>query len=353
MDGLLADHILGKTLLYNKGWEELEALWAGERRHLVDDYITALVELPRTLEWDYVRVPAAPPARDYPKPWMTGPYSWIDDQGRENVFNPAAGSLVVQRHRNSMTFKDLPDPEESSPVDDSELEIVSRIVRALGRTHFIIGRSPVDGTFPWDQTVGMEEFLVRMLQDPVFVSRAVQAYVNRSIVYMDKMIDAGVDAIMTTDDYCDNRGPIMGKNLFQKFILPGIRRQADYLHSRGVYFIKHTDGYMWDILDELVHAGIDGWHGIQRNIGMDMQELKKRFGNRICLFGGVNCETLIEGTPSQVRAEVQSAIHLSARGGGLVLTTSNVIAPGSRLENYLELRKAVRDYGKYPIPSAR
>ena len=44
----------------------------------------------------------------------------------------------------------------------------------------------------------------------------------------------------------------------------------------GGYFIKHSDGNLWTILDELVETGIDGWHGIQVNIGMDMAKLKER-----------------------------------------------------------------------------
>jgi uroporphyrinogen decarboxylase len=92
---------------------------------------------------------------------------------------------------------------------------------------------------------------------------------------------------MTADDYSDNRGPIMGKTLFQKFILPGIERQCEAIHALGGNFIKHTDGNVWTILDDLVAVGIDGWHGIQPNIGMDLAKLKERYGDRLCFFGGL------------------------------------------------------------------
>jgi uroporphyrinogen decarboxylase len=163
------------------------------------------------------------------------------------------------------------------------------------------------------------------------------------------MLDAGCDAIMTTDDYSSNRGPIMGAARFREFILPGIVRQAEAVHARGGYFIKHTDGNLWSILDDLVDAGIDGWHGIQPSIGMDLRLLKERYGDRLCFFGGVNCETLVEGTPAQARAEVRYAIQHAAPGGGLVIATGNVLQPGTNLDNYLAARQATRDYGRYPI----
>jgi uroporphyrinogen decarboxylase len=213
----------------------------------------------------------------------------------------------------------------------------------------VMARSPVDGTFPWTATVGMDEFLVRMITDPAFVHRAADVYVSRSIAYINAFFDAGVHGVMVTDDYSDNRGPIMGLDRFREFILPGLRRQCEAVHARGGYFIKHTDGNTWDILPDFVEAGIDAWHGIQPAIGMDLKILKERFGEALCFFGGVDCETLIEGPPERARRQVRHAIEHAAPGGGLVIATSNVLQPGTQLDNYLAMRQATRDFGQYPI----
>jgi uroporphyrinogen decarboxylase len=349
VDYELVERLLGRPTLYNARWREFQALWDGRRDEIVADYGTAHVELVRALEWDYVRVPAVPRAGDYSRPTMTGPYSWLDERGREIHYAPEAGNISTYTHTTDLTIDDLPDPDEPFHVDPSELEAMRHVVRELGDTHFIIGRSPVDGTFPFQATVGMQEYLLRMVFDPEFVRRAVDAYVTRSIAYIEAMIDAGCDAIMTTDDYSSNRGPIMGAGRFREFILPGIVRQAEAAHARGGYLIKHTDGNVWTILDDLVVAGIDGWHGIQPSIGMDLRLLKERYGDRLCFFGGVNCETLVEGTPEQARAEVRYAIQHAAPGGGLVVATGNVLQPGTNLDTYLAARQATRDYGAYPI----
>lgn len=349
VDCELVEQMLGRSTLYNARWCELQALWDGRRDEIVADYGAAHVELARALEWDYVRVPVVPPAKEYRPPVMTGTYSWLDENGLEVHYHPDAGNIVTQVYRDDLTIHDLPDPDEPFVVDPSELEAVRYVVEELGETHFIIGRTPVDGTFPFQETVGMEGFLTRMITDPEFVRRAIDVYVGRSIAYIEAMLDAGCDGIMTTDDYSSNRGPIMGPERFRKFILPGIARQAEAVHQRGGYFIKHTDGNVWTILDALVEAEIDGWHGIQPSIGMDLQALKQRYGAALCFFGGVNNETLIAGTPEEVRREVVYAIQHAAPGGGLVVTSGNVLQPGTRLENYLSGRQAVRDYGAYPV----
>jgi uroporphyrinogen decarboxylase len=349
VDYELVERILGHATLYNSRWRERQALWEGRRAQIVADYGTAHVELVRALGWDYVRVPVVPPDRAVHRPVMTGPYSWLDEQGREIRYHPESGNIATPVGMSEMTVDDLPDPEEPVSVDPSELEAVRHVVRELGDTHFIIGRSPVDGTFPFQETVGMEDFLIRMVTDPEFVRRAIEAYVSRSIAYIEAMLDAGCDAIMTTDDYSSNRGPVMGPDRFREFIVPGIVRQSQAIHARGGYFIKHTDGNVWSILDTLVEAGIDGWHGIQPSIGMDLCALKEQYGDRLAFFGGVNCETLVEGTPAEARAEVRYAIQHAAPGGGLVVTTGNVLQPGTQLDSYLAARQATRDYGAYPI----
>ena len=83
VDGALVERILGRRTLYNAGWDEVGALWAGRRDEIVRDYCDVHVELPRALEWDFVRVPVVPAIGSYNRPEMTGPYSWIDETGHE------------------------------------------------------------------------------------------------------------------------------------------------------------------------------------------------------------------------------------------------------------------------------
>jgi uroporphyrinogen decarboxylase len=349
VDYELVERLLGHPTLYNSRWRERQALWDGRRAEIVADYGSTLVELAHALEWDYVRAPTMPADREYRRPVMTGPYSWLDEQGYEVHYSPEVGNIATRVSAVEMTLDDLPDPEAPFGVDPSTLEAIRYVVRELGETHFIIGRSPIDGTFPFQETVGIQEFLLRMITDPEFARRAIDVYVGRSIAYLEAMLEAGCDAVMTTDDYSGNHGPFMGAARFREFILPGIIRQVEAVHGRGGYFIKHTDGNVWSILDDLVEAGIDGWHGIQPNIGMDLRRLKERYGDRLCFFGGINCETLVAGAAETARAEVYYAIQHAAPGGGLVIATGNVLQPGTKLENYLAARQATRDYGRYPI----
>ncbi len=345
----VVEQVLGRRVLYGRGFDELNALWDGRREDVVKDCAAVYTELPQVLGWDYVRVPASPKRKEYKKPKMTGPYSWVDDTGQEFHFNPDAGQQIERNYDTEMTIDDLPDPDEKFTVDPSEMDAIRSVVANLKKTHFIVARLPLDGTFPYKQTVGIEEMLIRMITDPEFVKKSVEVYVNRSIAYIEAFLDAGADAVMPTDDYADNRGLMMGKDRFLQFILPGIERQAAAAHRKGGYFIKHTDGRTWDALDGLVGAGIDGWHGIQPSVGMDFKELKAKYGKKLCFFGGVNCEALIAGSVEDVEREAKYAIKHAAPGGGLVLTSGNGLENGTKIENYRAMMRVRKEYGGYPI----
>lgn len=344
-----AEEVLGHEILYSKGFKELNTLWDGRRDDLVKSCTEVLTELPKALGWDYVRVPAAPKKKEYKRPKMTGEMSWVDENGKEFHYNPKVGLEIAQKYNTEMTIDELPDVDEEFVVDESEMDYVKGVVANLKDTHFIIARLPLDGTLAYKQTVGIEEYLMRMITEPEFILRASEVYVKRSIAYINAFLDAGVDAVMPTDDYADNRGLMMGLERFKKFILPGIEKQVDATHKKGGYFIKHTDGRVWDALDSLVGVGIDGWHGIQPSVGMDFKLLKEKYGKKLCFFGGVNCETLIDGSPKDVEEEAKYAIQNAAPGGGLVLASGNGVESGTTFENYKAMMKARENYGKYPI----
>ena len=345
----IVEKFLGRKVLHGNGFLELKALWDGRREELIRDTVSVLSELPRENGADYVRVPASPPDRKYPRPKMLGEYSWVDEKGREFHFNPDIGQQISPKYNTELTIDDIPDVNENFVVDPSEMDAIKGVIARIKGTHFIIARLPLDGTFAYKQTVGIEEFLVRMITDTDFVRKAAEVYVNRSIAYINAFMDAGADAIMTTDDYADNRGIMMGAERFRDFILPGIIKQVAATHEKGGYFIKHTDGRVWESLDDLVDAGIDGWHGIQPSIGMDFRPLKEKYGKKVCFFGGVNCETLIEGSTKDVEEEAAYAILNAAPGGGLVLTSGNGIENGTPLENYKAMMTSREKYGTYPI----
>ena len=337
------------TLAYG-GWSELEALWGGRRDDVVNGYVEAFVEITKRLEWDFVRVPAAPRKKDYSGFKRTGDFTFQDDRGNSFHYNPSVGNVVLPVKWNAdMDISELGSLDAPFEVAEEEMDIARGVVERIGKTHFVIGRTPVGGTFPHAQSVGLEEFLIRLITDPEFVIRATEIANKKAVAYCRAFINAGCDGFMETDDYADTKGLLMGKARYEEFILPYLRRICEAVHEAGGYFIKHTDGVMWDALDSFVEAKVDGWQGIQPSLGMDIKLLKEKYGGKLCLFGGINGETMIEGPPEKIREEVRYAVKHGAPGGGLVVTCGNILEPGVSAGNYLAKMDEMKKIGNYPI----
>ena len=349
VDWEVTDRALGVETLYRAKWRTLNALWDGRRDDIARSHSRDLIGLTRKFEWDFVVVPMVPPRQEsYPRPEILGDYRWRDERGRVWHYSPDSGGHPMVEEFPPITIDDLPDPAAPVSVDSSQFEAIEEVVKELGGTHFVFARVS-DGTFPWEDTVGMEEYLIKMIEEPEFVHRAAAAYTARSVAQVKAAAATGADGILVGTDYADNRGPLMGPRMFHEFLLPYLKATAQAAHDEGLFFVKHTDGNLWSVMDDFVEAGLDGWQVIQPRIGMDLKLLKERYGEKLTFVGGVNCETLTMGSAEEVEEEVKYAIRHAARGGGFAMCSGNTLMPGTKYENYLAMVAANRKYGSYPV----
>jgi uroporphyrinogen decarboxylase len=122
---------------------------------------------------------------------------------------------------------------------------------------------------------------------------------------------------------------------------------VEYAHGKGLKIIKHSDGNIWSIVDDLVGIGFDGIHPIQPQC-MDIGEVKKHLGKKACIIGNIDCQELLpEGTPDEVDKVVRETIKTASPGGGYIISSSNSIHPGVKPENYVAMIEAVHKYGEY------
>jgi uroporphyrinogen decarboxylase len=142
----------------------------------------------------------------------------------------------------------------------------------------------------------------------------------------------------------------MSPQHFQTFVLPYLKKSIDTAHDLGVPYIKHTDGNILAILDMLIEAGSDAIDPIEPAAGMDIGEVKARYGDRIAVMGNVDCSfVLTQGTPQDVVEAVKETIAKASPGGGHILASSNSIHPTVKPQNYKVMVETARQFGNYPI----
>ncbi len=345
----VAEKVLGHPTLHHSPYGERLAEWEGRRDDIVRAYSEDFVGLVHKLDLDFLAARIVPPRNLKPEmPEMIGEHTWRDKVGRIWQYSPESGATPRVLKNVDFTLDDIEMPPNPAPFDPSRVEAIANVVREIGSTHMVIGDCPY-GYWPWRQTVGFEEYLMRMLDWPEFVEKSIEAATRGEVAAINAMCDAGVDAIWECVDLCGNLGPLLSPELFRKFLKPALQRLVDAAHARGKWYIKHSDGLMWPLLDDIVEVGADAYHGIQPRVGMDMRKLKQRYGKKLVLIGGVDEDTLEAGTVGDVVAQVRYALEHAAPGGGFVLASGNTIGNDVKWDNFLAMQSTGRRLGTYPI----
>lgn len=197
---------------------------------------------------------------------------------------------------------------------------------------------------------GLENLLIDYVEEPGFVHELARTVIDYKTEVARAAVELGADVIVSGDDYAHRHAPIMSVAHFEEYSLPYIELQVRTAHDAGVPFIKHTDGAIWSILDQMVEAGIDAIDPIEPIAGMDIGEVKDRLGDRVAVIGNVDCtEILTHAAVEDVVDAVKETIAKASVGGGHILASSNSIHPGVRPENYSAMVEAARRFGVYPL----
>lgn len=156
---------------------------------------------------------------------------------------------------------------------------------------------------------------------------------------------AGVDILLLDDDVAMSSGMIIGLHTWREFFKP---RMADVIRlarqaNPQLLVFYHSDGDFTDIIADLVEIGINVINPLQPDC-MDAVAIKRRFGDRLALWGAVGSAALWQhGTPSDIRAEVQQRITTLGPEGLLLCPAYDLdFAPFGNVVAFVE---AAREYG--------
>ncbi|NLF79249.1 MAG: hypothetical protein GX573_26440 [Chloroflexi bacterium] len=205
-----------------------------------------------------------------------------------------------------------------------------------------------DATYGIPNASSMVEFCCRIFEAPEQLKDEAEVLVEQALQraeYLGK--HGGLDGFALCADYCFNNGPFLSPSQFGEFVTPYLAKLIRGYRDMGFYTIKHTDGNIMPIIDQLVETNPHALHSLDPQAGVDIAEVKQRYGRRVCLIGNVNCGLLDTGTREEVVQSVRYALIHGMPGGGYVFSSSNCIYTGMRLERYELMLEVWRREGNY------
>jgi uroporphyrinogen decarboxylase len=244
------------------------------------------------------------------------------------------------------------DLDEWTPPDPDapwRFEVLEAVVKRYKGEKAIIA-SFADPFNVANEMRGASDHYMDFVRNPRLVDRLAGVITDYYLRYLRNCIEAGADIIFITGDYATTKWPMLSPDHFAKHVIPYLKTLVDASIEGGALTMKHTDGNIMPILDQIVDTGIHGLHPIDPNAGMDLGQMKKDYGDRLCLIGNVDCaHVLTWGSVEEVRQDVKRCIRQAARGGGFICMSSNSIHSGVTAERYVAMVDAIREYGQYPI----
>lgn len=164
--------------------------------------------------------------------------------------------------------------------------------------------------------VGVERLCMLFYDDPAFVEEMMDAVADFLIAMMGKILDhTDVDVYGFWEDMAYKTGPLVGADLFGKFALPRYRRVVDFLRGRGVPFVTlDSDGDVSTLIPLWLDAGINVLYPFEVQCGMDVLQVRRRYGRDLRIWFGIDKRALAHG-PAAIDAELARVRPLVEDGG--------------------------------------
>ena len=263
---------------------------------------------------------------------------WVLDRWTSWVRHRALNGIddwkkQIKQSIENMEAQAFPTPEESSTVALEQRKLIDQ----LGETAFIHCTPSTAINSALFGGCGLEIFSYLWADERNLVLRWMRSLERSRSIYIDSSAHAENCRIAVIySDVAYKQRLMFSKDMFVEMgFFDDVAGICDQCHKKGLTVIFHSDGYIMDIMPDLVAAGIDGLNPIEIAAGMDVYELRKKYP-KLILAGGLDVTHLLPfGTPDDVRAETRRMINETGSEGRLLIGSSTELENNVPLENYL------------------
>ena len=192
---------------------------------------------------------------------------------------------------------------------------------------------------------GIDTLMLDMAADPDMANYLMDRFTDFYLEYYDRMLTAAggrIDILRQADDLGTQESLFFSPEMFRTYIKPRTAKFVDLAHSHGAKFMFHSCGAIIPLIDDLIEIGVDILDPLQAAAnGMEPEVLKERFGDRICLHGGIDTQYLLpQGSPEDVAEETRRRCEILGEGGGYILAPCHVLQLDVPTANVLAMRDA-------------
>ena len=272
--------------------------------------------------------------------WLTGP------SGEHVSTNPPLAGATTVAEIEAHPWPDPADPARYAGLRDKALALRARSSKAICASfNYQIATTARN-------VRGYEQWCMDFILEPVLSEAIMRKITDLNMIAAEHALATlgdQVDVVCVSDDLATQNGPMMSPAVYRKIIKPLQKELFGFIKARTkAKLFYHCCGAASFFMEDLIDAGIDILNPVQVTAtNMDPVDLKKKYGDRITFWGGVDTQHLLPyGTPQEVADGVKRLIDVLAPGGGFILAAVHNIRPEVPPENLVALFDTAWEYGR-------
>lgn len=199
--------------------------------------------------------------------------------------------------------------------------------------------------------LGQERALLWMAEYPEEVGRFVERLNEFNYELARAEIAAGggmLAGMVIWGDVAYTRGMLFSPDYWRKYFKPGVRALVELCHQHGLPVIYHGCGNASRIFEDLIEIGVDAYNPLEAKAGLDVVELRRRYGHRLAFCGNMDVRVWARGDKDELRRVVLTKLN-AAKGGGYIFQSDHSVPSNVSGESYDYVVRLVRQYGRYPL----
>ena len=219
------------------------------------------------------------------------------------------------------------------------------------RPDFPIYGSMIEASECLTRLIGQQNSMLWMGEDP----ERMGAVINRIGAFYLECAKAEIDAskglldgFVIWGDVAYKKSTFMSPGYWREYFKPWVAQIAAYAHANGLPVIYHGCGNVKAIFQDYIDMKIDAYHPLEAKAGMDVVELRQKYGQCIGFCGNSNMQVWESGDREAIRREVLRKLN-AARGGGYIFQSDHSVSSAVSGQTYDYIVKLVREFGTYPI----
>lgn len=176
--------------------------------------------------------------------------------------------------------------------------------------------------------LGIENCWANLGLEPELMTAWFDRYADWLGDLVESCIDAGADIITLSDDWGSNNNMLFSPRMWRRMIKPYAARVVKRARDRGVPVNLHSDGYILDIMDDLIEMGYNMMHPVQESAGMEPRLIKDRHGDKLVVYGSLDVvDGLYKYEGEALDDYITKRFEIYAPGGGFIFNTGHFVQP--------------------------